>query len=676
MAFDYWSKTRMQYFLTKLKGVFVRGVKGNNEASYRTGQVNITKDNIGLGNVPNVTTDNQTPTVTEASTRVNLSTGDSLKTIIGKIKKYFTDLKTVAFTGAYSDLSGTPTIPTKVSDLTNDSGYITGYTETDPTVPSWAKASSKPSYTASEVGALSNTTNYAGSNAVGGSAISVRATYSGSGGKQNPSYFGKEKMGAIMSNESVNGDSKYKNWIYVDGYAGQDVGGATAIGVERYYGSDAKARAFILTSDANRTSWNDSAEIITSKNIASQSVASAGNASTVNGKTVDANVPSNAVFTDTWNALVGATSSANGTAGYAPAPPSNGYNTKYLRADGTWVVPPNDNNYVTQTASTGNSNYEVLFSGTADNTDRTEGARKSGSFLYNPSSKTLLVDPEYGAIKTAALTASTLNGVAIGTSPKFTDTTYSDANTSTHGLMSVADKKKVNAISSYYGTCSTASTTATKVVTCSNFVLATGASIRVKFTNDNTAEGPSLNVNSTGAKTISNVMYNGTWIAGAVISFTYDGTYWVMEESWASTSTYGLVKLNSTPGTGEDTAATPKLVDTLMGRLGELYQYTTFTMTVGSNNVVFTLRRFYNGVKAIYIADNTVPTLGATSTNQLPAAYRPLALNAIYCCGMNSLYNSSSTGNKVRQLAINNSDWKIYLYAGSTTGLFLSYFYI
>lgn len=33
-------------------------------------------------------------------------------------------------------------------------GYITSYTETDPTVPSWAKTESKPSYTADEVGAL------------------------------------------------------------------------------------------------------------------------------------------------------------------------------------------------------------------------------------------------------------------------------------------------------------------------------------------------------------------------------------------------------------------------------------------------------------------------------------------------------------------------------------------
>ena len=46
------------------------------------------------------------------------------------------------------------TVPTKLSELTNDSGFITSYTETDPTVPSWAKAETKPAYTADEVGAL------------------------------------------------------------------------------------------------------------------------------------------------------------------------------------------------------------------------------------------------------------------------------------------------------------------------------------------------------------------------------------------------------------------------------------------------------------------------------------------------------------------------------------------
>ena len=60
------------------------------------------------------------------------------------------------FSGDYNDLTNKPTIPANTSDLNNDSGFIT--TETDPTVPSWAKASTKPTYTASEVGALPDTT--------------------------------------------------------------------------------------------------------------------------------------------------------------------------------------------------------------------------------------------------------------------------------------------------------------------------------------------------------------------------------------------------------------------------------------------------------------------------------------------------------------------------------------
>lgn len=46
-------------------------------------------------------------------------------------------------------LASTSDIPTKVSDLTNDSGFLTS--ETDPTVPSWAKQNTKPSYQATEV---------------------------------------------------------------------------------------------------------------------------------------------------------------------------------------------------------------------------------------------------------------------------------------------------------------------------------------------------------------------------------------------------------------------------------------------------------------------------------------------------------------------------------------------
>ena len=54
-------------------------------------------------------------------------------------------------THSTADITDFPAIPTKVSELQNDSGYISE--ETDPTVPAWAKAETKPTYTASEVGA-------------------------------------------------------------------------------------------------------------------------------------------------------------------------------------------------------------------------------------------------------------------------------------------------------------------------------------------------------------------------------------------------------------------------------------------------------------------------------------------------------------------------------------------
>ena len=63
-----------------------------------------------------------------------------------------------------SDLEDSiPEVPSVLSELVNDVGYITSYTETDPTVPAWAKAANKPTYTAGEVGALPSSTTYVSS---------------------------------------------------------------------------------------------------------------------------------------------------------------------------------------------------------------------------------------------------------------------------------------------------------------------------------------------------------------------------------------------------------------------------------------------------------------------------------------------------------------------------------
>ena len=72
-------------------------------------------------------------------------------------------------------------------------------------------------------------------------------------------------------------------------------------------------------------------------------VTSSHKISGTNATTVTTDTSGNIIINslNTWTPMTGATSSADGTVGYVnSAPPKNGYNTKYLRADGTWVVPP------------------------------------------------------------------------------------------------------------------------------------------------------------------------------------------------------------------------------------------------------------------------------------------------------------------------------------------------
>lgn len=54
---------------------------------------------------------NQQPTFSQAASRENIISGEKMSVILGKIRKWFSDLKTVAFTGSYSDLTNTPNIP-------------------------------------------------------------------------------------------------------------------------------------------------------------------------------------------------------------------------------------------------------------------------------------------------------------------------------------------------------------------------------------------------------------------------------------------------------------------------------------------------------------------------------------------------------------------------------------
>lgn len=91
-------------------------------------------------------------------------------------------------------------------------------------------------------------------------ADTVRGSYSGNGGQQPPNHYGVNKVGFLMSNVPVGGDSHYKNLMYMDCYSEDDAGGVTALGLDRM-----EAKGFILQSDASRTDWNGLTELRTTR---------------------------------------------------------------------------------------------------------------------------------------------------------------------------------------------------------------------------------------------------------------------------------------------------------------------------------------------------------------------------------------------------------------------------
>lgn len=111
-----------------------------------------------------------------------------------------------------------------------------------------------------------------------------------------------------------------------------------------------------------------------------------------------------------------------------------------------------------------------------------------------------------------------------------------------------------------YGTCISITNVAdsevsNKIVSLPGFVLAKGAIIKVLMTFSNTSSKLTLNVNNTGAKTVTKVstLDSFYWPAGALVTFVYDGTNWQMteykDEDESDTNSYSVDTSGCTEGT-------------------------------------------------------------------------------------------------------------------------------
>lgn len=217
----------------------------------------------------------------------------------------------------------------------------------------------------------------------------------------------------------------------------------------------------------------------------------------------------------------------------------------------------------------------------------------------------------------------------------------------------------------HYTTCSTAAATAAKVVTLDNFVLTTGAKLYIRFTVTNTAASPTLNVNSTGAKPIqyrNAAISAGYLAANRTYCFIYDGSSYelvgdvntdtntkVTQTVTTTNSEYPILLSNdankTTTSTTTSRFATNVKVNPSTNTIiakgfngdPEVSTYINSAKSGGSlienpnadagtympfiryksTNGVFVLAGYRNGIKLVYLDDETVDSNTNTVAEQL-----------------------------------------------------------
>lgn len=75
------------------------------------------------------------PEFTEAKERKNLTSGEKIHLMLGKISRFFSDMKAIAFSGSYNDLVDKPKIPTVLNNqTTTEEGYALDARQANPNI--------------------------------------------------------------------------------------------------------------------------------------------------------------------------------------------------------------------------------------------------------------------------------------------------------------------------------------------------------------------------------------------------------------------------------------------------------------------------------------------------------------------------------------------------------------
>ena len=140
--------------------------------------------------------------------------------------------------------------------------------------------------------------------------------------------------------------------------------------------------------------------------------------------------------------------------------------------------------------------------------------------------------------------------------------------------------------------CSTSASTVAKTATAMDgFSLDSNLSFKIIFTNGNTASSPTLNLNSTGAKSLTTTTSNYTLVKNMLYDCYYNGTSYVLDNTvtvhTANTSNpHSVTKAQVGLGNCDNTADADKAVKsaTTAGDSSKLGGYSVRTSSIGGSS--------------------------------------------------------------------------------------------